>query len=74
MENDDELLTEAQVAEMTGLSKRTLQSWRYRGGGPPFTKLGRAVRYRESELANWLDERTVESTAEHSTKKGDDDQ
>lgn len=69
MENDKILLNEAEVAEMTGLSKRTLQAWRYRGGGPPFIKLGRAVRYRKSDIVEWINEQAVRSTAEHTSKQ-----
>ncbi|WP_447975510.1 helix-turn-helix transcriptional regulator [Nitrospira sp. Kam-Ns4a] len=48
-------MTEEQVANMLQVSRRTLQAWRIRGGGPPFAKIGaRMVRYRESDVAEWL--------------------
>jgi predicted DNA-binding transcriptional regulator AlpA len=46
----DPLLDEHQVAQVLNISVRTLQGWRVRGGGPPFVKLGGAVRYRRSEI------------------------
>lgn len=48
------LLSEAQTADFLKLSIRTLQSWRLRGGGPGFLKLGRAVRYARADLEAWL--------------------
>ena len=33
------LLNERQAAELLGISKRALQAWRYRGGGPAFVRL-----------------------------------
>ena len=58
------ILTEGQAAEFLNLKKKTLQAWRVRGGGPPFLKLGRAVRYRISDLENFLNERVHESTSD----------
>jgi len=49
-----ELHTTEQAAELLGLSKNTLNRWRYTGDGPRFVKLGRAVRYRREDLDNWV--------------------
>ena len=59
------LLTEGQAAELLNVSNRTLQAWRLRGGGPRFVRLsGRAVRYRNSDLATFIEARTVTSTSD----------
>jgi len=58
------LLTEAQAADFLNISIRSLQSWRVRGGGPAFLKLGRSVRYRYAELQTWLDANMATSTSE----------
>ena len=50
----DTLLNETQAADYLGLSVRTLQAWRVRGGGPQYSKLCRAVRYSRDELTNWV--------------------
>ena len=50
------IVTEVQAAEILQVSTRTLQSWRYRGEGPPYFRMGRLVRYRLSDLAEWLDD------------------
>lgn len=40
------LLLPQQAAEILGVKVQTLAEWRLNGRGPPFIKLGRAVRYR----------------------------
>ena len=47
------LLTEIEAARLLSLSRRTLQQWRVTGEGPPFEKLGTAVRYDPAELLAW---------------------
>jgi excisionase family DNA binding protein len=52
-----ELLTVAEVAEMTRLSVGTLRWWRAVGeGGPESFKLGRRVMYRRADVEKWLEE------------------
>jgi len=53
------LLTESQAAQLLQISIRTLQAWRLRRSGPPYVQLGRAVRYRRSDLMGWIDANTV---------------
>jgi predicted DNA-binding transcriptional regulator AlpA len=60
----DSALTENQAADFLGLSVRTLQAWRVRGGGPRYVKIGRAVRYQRRELAAFQKIHTVGSTTE----------
>lgn len=52
------------AAERLGVTPETLRNWRWRGDGPRYLKLGRAVRYRLIDLAAWLDERTRTSTSD----------
>ena len=47
---DDRLLREQDVAEMLGVAIATLRAWRRVGKPPAFIRLGRAVRYRMSDL------------------------
>ncbi|WP_295586882.1 helix-turn-helix domain-containing protein [uncultured Lamprocystis sp.] len=49
---------EKREAERLGFSVRTLQQWRVKGGGPPYFKLGSAVRYDPVQVDSWLDEHT----------------
>ena len=46
-------LNELEVAELLGLSPRTLQNWRLNGEGPPFGKFGRSVRYSVATVEAW---------------------
>jgi excisionase family DNA binding protein len=58
------LLTEGQAAEHLGLSRKTLEGWRTRGGGPKFVRLGtRAVRYRPTDLDQFVEAGLRSSTA-----------
>lgn len=55
----DFLVREQSAAEFLDVSVRTLQAWRQNGDGPPFHKVGaRAVRYRFSELEDWVTSQT----------------
>jgi predicted DNA-binding transcriptional regulator AlpA len=66
-DNQDRLLTEAQLAELLGVSTRATQAWRYRrSDGPPFVKLsdrGR-VRYRLGDVQAWIAARSRRSTSD----------
>lgn len=53
----DQLMTESDVADFLCQSIRTIQKWRVTGFGPAFYKLGRSVRYKRSELIEWMTER-----------------
>jgi len=50
----DRLLTEDEVSAATGRATSTLQKDRCSGGGIPFVRLGRLVRYRESDVTAYL--------------------
>lgn len=58
------LLTQNQVAEALGVSQRTLEGWRYRGGGPEFIRAGSRVRYSVEDLRAWIEERKRVSTSD----------
>ncbi|MFL5795413.1 MAG: helix-turn-helix transcriptional regulator [Actinomycetota bacterium] len=44
----DELLTEAELAQLLKVSVGTIRRWRAEGTGPPALRLGRGVRYRRA--------------------------
>jgi predicted site-specific integrase-resolvase len=52
--------------DQSPISPRTLQRWRVTGEGPPFVKIGRAVRYREDDLEKFIAERRRSSTSTRS--------
>lgn len=48
-------LTTVEVSERTGIASQTLCNWRNIGMyGPPYYKLGGAVRYDEDDVENWM--------------------
>ena len=49
-----EMLSTEQAAEYCGVSPRTLEKHRSRGGGPVFVKLGGLVRYKVEDLEAWI--------------------
>ena len=58
------LLDQTSVAELLGISPRTLEAWRHRGGGPPFVKVGRRVLYRREDVAGYIESRVCASTSD----------
>ncbi len=48
------LLTISDVAEILGISVRTLHDYSYRHVGPPVTKVGRHNRYDPEALEAWI--------------------
>ncbi len=58
------LLTEAEAAEELRCSNRCLQAWRQSGEGPVFLKLKGMIRYRASDIAQFLVEAERASTKE----------
>jgi predicted DNA-binding transcriptional regulator AlpA len=49
------LRTEQEVAEKIRKSLSWLQHMRQTGGGPPYLKIGHAVRYRDEDVDAWLE-------------------
>jgi Helix-turn-helix domain len=50
----EDVLTEMETAALLRISVKGLQGWRYKGNGPKFLKLGRAVRYRRVDLQDFV--------------------
>ena len=53
-----QLINEREAATLLRLSVKCLQNWRVRGGGPPFIRLGRLIRYEVSALEAFVRART----------------
>jgi len=60
----DPLLHSRDAAKLLGLSISWLAKSRLRGDGPRYTKIGRAVRYPESSLREYIKSRMRGSTSE----------
>ena len=57
-------LTTEQAAAHVGLSPRTLERYRVRGGGPPFLSYCNRVHYLRSDLDDWVAGRRRRSTSD----------
>ncbi len=64
-----QLLRQKEVAKILNLSPRTLEAWRHRGGGPRYLLLTpRCVRYKKSDLNQFMEERVRTSTSDRGTE------
>lgn len=60
----EQLLKPTETASALNVSERTLEKWRYEGGGPPYVRLSRrCVRYRLADLKSYIENRVATSTA-----------
>lgn len=57
------MLTTREAAKRLRLQKSTLEAWRCRGGGPVFVRLGRAVRYRNEDLNDFINKNLRSNTS-----------
>ena len=61
--NPGRCLDTREAAEYTGLSPKTLETMRSRGGGPTFVKLGKRVVYLIADIDHWLTNNRRANTA-----------
>lgn len=47
------------IAEYLGVPLATVYSWQTKGTGPKFSRIGKYVRYRLSDVDRWIDERAA---------------
>ena len=52
-------LNEKQVAAKLNVKEATLQNWRWRRVGLPYSKFMRSVRYKESDLYAYMEARRI---------------
>lgn len=70
MDDRDELLTTRAAAQLLGVSVSWLAKARLKGRGPVAVYLPpRMVRYRRSELLQYIDQHTFRSTSERSAPR-----
>jgi len=54
------LIDEKKLSELTGISVQTLRNWRHQRKGPNFLKISaRLVRYRLKDVENFLEDHQV---------------
>ena len=59
------LVRTGEAAKILDVKKSTMESWRCRGGGPPFVRYGRAIRYREEDLDRFIENNIHANTSEY---------
>ena len=59
----DVALTPAEASVLLGVTVGTLGNWRWSGRGPPYVKIGAAVRYVRGSTLAWRDAQTRVSTS-----------
>lgn len=55
----DRMIDQRAAAALLGLRPRTLEAWRLRGTGPTYRRIGRRVRYLETDVLTWRDREVV---------------
>lgn len=53
------LMNSQQAAQHLGVRNETMATWRHRGTGPNYIKVGSTVRYRKNDLEDFLRQREV---------------
>ena len=53
-----------EAAQHVGIAVPTLEKARVYGNSPPYSKVGRSVRYRLSDLDAWMSAQVVASTSQ----------
>lgn len=51
----DRCLSERSVSALLDVSVAALRKWRRTGGGPPYLRIGKLVRYRLSDLQGFIE-------------------
>ena len=57
------LLTVEQLAALLAVPQKTIYSWRYKGTGPRAVSVGRHIRFRQEDVAAWLEQHADEARA-----------
>jgi len=61
-------LNQTELAERWKISYRTLERWRWSGGGPRFVKIGHRILYRLEDIEAFEREQRHTSTADYPSK------
>ncbi|MGH8936986.1 MAG: helix-turn-helix transcriptional regulator [Acidimicrobiia bacterium] len=62
MEALDRLLSVQELARYLDVPVATIYAWRYRGEGPPGFRVGRHLRFRQSDVEQWIKHQLKNST------------
>ena len=51
----DKMISPTELADMLNVSVRTVYTWKSNGTGPRAIKVGKHIRYRTSDVEQWLE-------------------
>lgn len=63
-DNGKRLGRQKEASQRWSIPEATLEKWRVRGGGPPFIKIGRSIRYDFAVGDRWFTDRQRQSTSD----------
>ena len=55
----DKMISPTELADMLNVSVRTVYTWKSNGTGPRAIKVGKHIRYRTSDVEQWLEDQAV---------------
>jgi hypothetical protein len=59
------LIDSGAAAEFCGTTSKTMETWRMKGGGPPYVRVSRkCIRYRRADMREWADTQIRKSTSD----------
>jgi predicted DNA-binding transcriptional regulator AlpA len=61
--DDPSLRTAEDLAEMCRVPLSTVYAWRHTGNGPRALRIGKYLRYRQTDIDEWLESSAVSGTA-----------
>ena len=71
MDTLDRLLSVQDLADYLGVPVATIYGWRHRGHGPPGFRVGRHLRFRTSDVTQWISQRIKGSQTEQIRVRAD---
>ncbi|MEO9572426.1 MAG: helix-turn-helix domain-containing protein [Roseobacter sp.] len=57
-------LTPVDLSDLIKVPEGTIANWRCQGSGPPYTKIGKRVRYSEADVIKWINAKYRDPAAE----------
>lgn len=61
MQSDDRILTRNEVADLLRVTRNALDRMGMRDQGPPYFRVGRSIRYRQSAVDRWAADQQARS-------------
>ena len=69
-----QLLKEGEAAQILTCQPSALRRWRREGRGPRFIRVERLIRYRQSDLEDFIEQNSVDRAKEEERKPGENNE